>query len=216
VLKLPSTLVPQAVAKPRRIRLDTNIRDTATPAKVYSRGFEVGKGRDSFYCPTDMRVDPGRGKTSARPSARAWLGLVLSAAGALLLGVGWYDVSGETLVARQLPFVASASMPGAALLIAGAVVIGNEISRRGSEQAEAMMTAVYRLLTEELPSDNTEGASDDAGAKRAVAVANGTRYHRSACLMIEGKAGVRVVDDTEIQQRGLQPCPVCAPPLVGA
>ena len=58
--------------------------------------------------------DPTRSRPLTWPALRAWLGLTLAAVGAVLLWVGWYRVSGETLVAAQLPYIASASLPGAA------------------------------------------------------------------------------------------------------
>ncbi len=106
---------------------------------------------------------------------RAWTGLVLGAVGAVLLWLGWYEVAGETLVAKQLPFVASASIPGAALVVAGAVLIAGENSRRGSDQAEAMVGALYELLTEPAAADAAAPPGD--ADSTVVAVPGGTRYH---------------------------------------
>ena len=162
--------------------------------------------------------DPQRTGEVTRPSARAWIGVVLVVAGIALLWLGWYEVAGETVVARQLPFVASASVPGAALLVAGAVLIGSEISRRSSEQAERMMATLYRLLTEETVAGGTgapgvEGFRADASV---VAVAGGTRYHRRECPLIEGKPDIRTVDRQEVRRLAMQPCPVCSPTITDA
>ncbi|MFI5041159.1 MAG: hypothetical protein ACHQNA_04815 [Acidimicrobiales bacterium] len=146
---------------------------------------------------------------------RSWLGLALAAIGGLLLWLGWYDVSGETLVARQLPYLASASMPGAALLVAGAVLVGSEIARRASEQSEELVATMYQLFTEAGPPGDG-GAGGPATDTRLVTVTNGTRYHRPSCLLIEGKPDLRTVDADEIARLDLQPCPVCSPPAVGA
>ena len=147
---------------------------------------------------------------------RAWIGACLVIAGAVLLVLGWYEIAGETLVARQLPFVASASIPGAALLIAGAVMIGSELARGSSEQAEAMVAALYRLLTEEPqpaggphPAGEGQAASDVA----VVAVPGGTRYHRRDCPLVQGKPEVATVDRSEVERRAMQPCPVCGASL---
>ena len=138
---------------------------------------------------------------------RAWTGLVLGAVGAVLLWLGWYEVAGETLVAKQLPFVASASIPGAALVIAGAVLIAGDISRRGSDQAEAMVGALYELLTEPLAGGAaTPNQEEDP---TVVAVPGGTRYHRRDCPLVQGKADVQVVTRAEAAPREMQPCPVC-------
>lgn len=50
------------------------------------------------------------------------LGWYVAVLGVPLCVVGWYGVSGERLAARQLPYLASATVPGAALIVAGAVL----------------------------------------------------------------------------------------------
>jgi hypothetical protein len=50
-------------------------------------------------------------------------GWIVALIGAILCAVGWYGVSGEKYEAKQIPYLASATVPGAALIIAGAVLI---------------------------------------------------------------------------------------------
>ncbi|MGW3407516.1 hypothetical protein ACWDPI_39775, partial [Streptomyces zhihengii] len=52
-----------------------------------------------------------------------WGGIAAAVCGAVLCVLGWYGVSGEPTAARQLPYLASATVPGAALLVAGAVLL---------------------------------------------------------------------------------------------
>ena len=147
-----------------------------------------------------------------RPSSRSWLGLVLAIAGAALLFIGWYRVSGETLVAAQIPYLASASIPGAALVVAGAVLIGSELVRRADEQGDHRVDTLYALLTEEIPSET--GAGRDPAAEvgePVVALPDGTYYHRPRCLLVEGKPDVRPVPAEEVRRSGLRPCQVCSP-----
>ena len=68
--------------------------------------------------------------------------MLAATVGAVLLVVGWYGVSGEAVEAKQIPYIASASIPGAALLISGAVLLaagwyggrdGDETARRVAE-----------------------------------------------------------------------------------
>ncbi len=79
---------------------------------------------------------------------RAWLGLTVAGIGVVLLWYGWYRVAGESLVAAQLPYLVSASLPGAALVVAGIVLLGSELSRRSMQDTEEMIAALYRLFTE--------------------------------------------------------------------
>lgn len=63
--------------------------------------------------------------TGPRPSAERavaalralgpYLGWICCAVGALLCALGWYGVSGEVYLARQVPCLSSATAPGAAL-----------------------------------------------------------------------------------------------------
>ncbi|MEU4738468.1 hypothetical protein AB0G31_26180, partial [Streptomyces fradiae] len=50
-----------------------------------------------------------------------WGGLTALAVGAVLCVLGWYGASGEHVAERQLPYLASGTVPGAALVVAGAV-----------------------------------------------------------------------------------------------
>ena len=156
--------------------------------------------------------DQQRSGEARWPAARAWLGVVVTLAGVFLLWLGWYEVAGETVVARQLPFLASASIPGAALVLAGVVLIGAEISRRSNGQAQDMVGALYRLLTEEMqPPDAATGGERPRSDPDVVAVLGGSRYHRLDCPLVEGKPDVESVGAAEVAQRALRPCPVCTP-----
>lgn len=58
------------------------------------------------------------------PTSRLlWAGLAAAACGAVLCVAGWYGVSGERFAARQIPYLASCTVPGAALIVAGAVLL---------------------------------------------------------------------------------------------
>ena len=137
-----------------------------------------------------------------KPTARVWFGVIIAAAGATLLFLGWYGVSGESSVAEQLPYLASASIPGAALLIVGAMLAARE---RDSRNAERLVSTLYELLTEPV-TDAPAAASTD---ERLVALPGATRYHQSSCVLVAGKPDATTVDSQEITARGLEPCPLC-------
>ena len=146
-------------------------------------------------------------------------------AGAVLMFLGWYGVSGKAVVAQQIPYLASASIPGLALVVAGAVLISGDRGRRSNDRASAMVASLYDLLTEPVPADGpAPGAGPDgaepgtvetpavAGAgPDVVTVAHGTRYHRPDCALVDGKPEVSAVDAGRITDEGLQPCPICDP-----
>src|SRR6476659_6168515 len=71
-----------------------------------------------------------------------WAGWAALAAGAVLCVIGWYGVSGERFAERQLPYLASCTVPGAALIVAGAVLLAH--GRDAS--ATARVEELYGLL----------------------------------------------------------------------
>lgn len=156
------------------------------------------------------------------PESRNLAGYAAGVIGAVLLFLGWYGVSGYANVAQQIPYLASASIPGAALIIAGAVLIANDRTRRSDERAAAMVGALFRLLTEsagDAPARVDETAEKprnvtDSGVRPEVVVqvGGGSRFHRPECALVDGKDDVVTVDAADVAERHLSACPICDPP----
>ncbi|AKH81635.1 hypothetical protein AA958_04860 [Streptomyces sp. CNQ-509] len=153
--------------------------------------------------------------------ALQWGSWAALAAGAVLCAAGWYGVSGERFAERQIPYLASCTIPGAALIVAGAVLL----SRGDQGLAAARVEELYGLLV--------AADGDDAGASAGpapalaepgaagpyLAVPGGTLYHRPGCPLVDGKTGaVPVADPAEAagEERARTPCPVCEPGPGGA
>ncbi|MFE8964575.1 hypothetical protein ACIP17_33345 [Streptomyces iakyrus] len=140
-----------------------------------------------------------------------WAGWAALAAGAVLCVVGWYGVSGERYAERQLPYLASCTIPGAALIVAGAVLLA-----RGREPiAAARVEELYHLLVAAEP-DEPEGSGRAALAPLAVSgdllmVPGGTLWHRADCPLVAGKAEAVPVDTKLVASGELDPCPICEP-----
>ncbi|PWI42317.1 hypothetical protein CK485_23625 [Streptomyces sp. ICBB 8177] len=132
-----------------------------------------------------------------------WGGWLAVVAGAVLCVLGWYGVSGQSLTQRQLPYLASATVPGAALIVAGAVLLAKE----GSAEASARVEELYRLLTED-DREGPPGAPDAPSSSRLLAVPGGTMRHRADCPLVAHRR-----DATELPpgEGRLDPCPVCEP-----
>jgi len=185
-----------------------------------------------------MVAKPARSPaTESRPrrEIRSLAGYVALVIGAVLLFLGWYGASGAVDVAEQIPYLASASIPGAALVIAGAVQVTADRTRHSNERAADMVEALYRLLTEAVadgdvprgPSgtntatmppgtEPSDGASDATAAALPAAgpvqVGGGSRFHRPDCALAAGKTDVAVVSADDIAERHLSACPICDPP----
>ncbi|MER7108977.1 hypothetical protein [Streptomyces sp. NPDC000229] len=127
------------------------------------------------------------------PTSRVlwWSGIVAAATGAVLCVLGWYGVSGERFAERQIPYLASCTVPGAALMVAGAVLLsGVPLRRPAGDRPEG-------------PAAVADRPSSDAPPVR---VPGGTLAHRPDCPLVAGKADAVPVGDA-----ALDPCPVCEP-----
>ena len=133
--------------------------------------------------------------------ALAW-GLV--GAGVLLLVLGWYGVSGESLTAKQLPYLVSGGLGGVALVVLAAALLMTQDARRQLDRldrVEQRVSTLYDLLVDEL----VPAALADA---EVVRVAGGSTYHRPTCPLAAGKETVPV---GPADRAGLSPCTVCEP-----
>ncbi|MEU9862327.1 hypothetical protein AB0D99_15805 [Streptomyces sp. NPDC047971] len=122
-----------------------------------------------------------------------WGGLAAVAGGAVLCVLGWYGISGERFAERQLPYLASCTVPGAALIVAGAVLVG----------AAGRLPARGPVPAPESPEEPGPPSSDDP----PVRVSGGTLAHRPDCPLVAGRGDAEPAGDAE-----LAPCPVCEPP----
>ncbi|MFE1955113.1 MULTISPECIES: hypothetical protein [Streptomyces] len=147
------------------------------------------------------------GPRSVHPAA--WAGLAALAAGAVLCAIGWYGVSGERFAERQLPYLASCTVPGAALIVAGAVLLTYGRSVLAASRVERL----YELLVATgTPARAETVAGPLATGDELRTVPGGTLWHRADCPLVEGRADAVPVDAAGAAERGLAPCPLCEPP----
>ena len=140
-----------------------------------------------------------------------WAGWAALAAGAVLCVIGWYGISGERFAERQLPYLASCTVPGAALIIAGAVLL----THGRNALAAARVEELYGLLVAAGPVD-AEESGRAAAAPLAVSgdllmVPGGTLYHRADCPLVAGKPEAVPADSRVLASGDLGPCPICEP-----
>ncbi|MFF4153233.1 hypothetical protein ACFYZU_23845 [Streptomyces sp. NPDC001651] len=139
-----------------------------------------------------------------------WAGWAALATGAVLCVIGWYGVSGERFAERQLPYLASCTVPGAALIVAGAVLLAHG---RGA-LAAARVEELYGLLVAAGPDDterDTPAAAPLAVSGKLLMVPGGTLWHRADCPLVAGKAEAVPVDAGLVRGGDLSPCPICEP-----
>ncbi|MFF3109441.1 hypothetical protein ACFVSN_09650 [Kitasatospora sp. NPDC057904] len=191
-------------------------------------------GRTARNAARESPVRRGARRPRALRGTREWAGWLLVAAGAVLCVLGWYGVSGERFAEQQIPYLASSTIPGAALIVAGAVLVALRQpppSGRG-DPTDLRVERLYALLIEpDGPNDPDEpdepgepDEPDEPGAAGEpsfspesescgwLAVPGGTHYHRPDCPLVAGKDTAVRVGPEAVRTRGLTACPVCEPP----
>ncbi len=90
-----------------------------------------------------------RGGTVNTHRTRLWIGLAVVALAAVVGGVGWYRLSGEPLLNRQIPFLASAGILVVLLsVLGGSLIVAEQL--RGDQQRISSLEDAVRSLTEAL------------------------------------------------------------------
>ncbi|GAA2020167.1 hypothetical protein GCM10009839_16010 [Catenulispora yoronensis] len=90
---------------------------------------------------------------------RASLGAAVMTVGVLLLVLGWYLISGEAIAAKQLPYLASASIPGGVLVVCGFVLALSGIGTVDPGTARRV-AELHALLTEAVTEPVTEPVAE--------------------------------------------------------
>jgi hypothetical protein len=148
-------------------------------------------------------------------SARPYVGWGLAAGGAIALFVGWFGVSGESLTAKQLPYLVSAGLTGVALFILAGVFLATDDVRRQFDriaELERKVDDLYTLFVTELSSPPTPAQPQGARPRGTVlALPSGSSYHRADCALVAGKDDATAVSADDVAARGLRPCRVCDP-----
>ncbi|MEU7014976.1 hypothetical protein AB4225_22630 [Streptomyces sp. 2RAF24] len=134
---------------------------------------------------------------SSTPRILRWGGLAAAAGGAVLCVLGWYGISGERFAERQLPYLASCTVPGAALIVAGAVLLTAD-TRQAPESRPTPEPAPNSQPPPLPPPPSSPGPP--------LRVPGGTLAHRPDCPLVAARPEAVPVGDAE-----LEPCPVCEP-----
>ena len=137
---------------------------------------------------------------------RPYAGWGLAVLGAVFIVVGWIGISG--------------GVGGVALVGLGVLFLGTEERQRDRariDQLEAMVADLHSVLL--VRADGRAPQASDAspaadGANDAlVALPVGQSFHRSDCVMVQGKSNAEPITAREVQARGLKPCRLCEPTL---
>lgn len=115
--------------------------------------------------------DPALFWSWAGRAARPWLGRALALVGLIVIFVGWFGVSGQALVAKQLPYLISGGLGGVALVGIGVALISAERRHQDAERIERLEEMVTELRSVLLAYPD---AAPDREAPRVAAPAAAT------------------------------------------
>lgn len=87
-----------------------------------------------------------RGRPSGHEGLDLWGPVVLAVVGAVLLFAGYWGASDSTTPGEQLPHLASGTIPGAALVIAAAVLLHRREAIRARQEAAGVAARLDALV----------------------------------------------------------------------
>ena len=82
------------------------------------------------------------------PNLGTWIGVLLAAAGAVLLVVAWGRTAGLTNVGLQIPYVVSAGFTGLGLIATGLTVINISAKQADARERSRQVSELRELLAE--------------------------------------------------------------------
>ena len=183
-------------------------------ARAVSTRTAGGSTPSSSPDPERIEVTPSVGFAWVVEGVRPYLGYLFIAAGLVVLFLGWYGVSGEALVAKQLPYLASEGLLGIVLITIGnRIFLINDLRRDSGrlDRLEEMVAELHAVLLSRSDAVADAPAADPArNAKPFRAVARGTSYHLPECAMVEGKQAL-AISRGDVASRKLKPCRMCHP-----
>ena len=151
-------------------------------------------------------------------AGRPWAGWGFVVAGVIVSIVGWIGVSGEAIVAKQIPYVVSGGIGGVLLAVVGAYFLGTEELRKDSGRLDRLEQKVDELHAALLSrpdapvitSDGASGNGSSSAPESVLVVSGGETFHAHGCPMAAGKETEELAV-TAATKRGLSACPLCSP-----
>jgi len=147
------------------------------------------------------------------------LGLLVVAAGLLVIGIGWNgaagaggEVNGVPNLSAQLPWLLSGGILGLGLVVFGAALVIVHNQRVDRARLESKFDELLDVLAQ---GGARSGSAVFTPADAAgIFAAGATSYHRPDCRLVTGRTDVSYLTSAELATRDLSPCRVCKPETV--
>ena len=124
-------------------------------------------------------------------ASRPVIGWICIGVGALLILIGWFGVSREAIVAKQLPYLISGGVGGVLLAVVGAYFLGTEELRKDSgrlDRVERMVVELHQalLLQDDAPAVAAAVAAVAVDGTAATVTTTNGNGHRTGAAAAEG------------------------------
>ena len=142
------------------------------------------------------------------------MGWVLVPIGIVLILLGWYGTAHTTRLWKQVPYVVSGGILGAAFVFAGgffyfAYWLSKQLQEHREQARESQALAARTIgALERLELVMRQGFGVASADDVLLVTGSGTMAHRPSCPMLAGKNDVRPAVPGEEELRA---CPVCQP-----
>ncbi len=172
--------------------------------------------------PEDDEPDPRALRQWVGAAVRPYLGWILIGLGAVLMLLGYFGVSRESIPAKQIPYLVSGGIGGIFLAVLGAYFLATQEIRNDSgrlDRLERMVEELHQALLRRPDAPDLHHAAAEVAAstngaaspaRRVAVVEGGELFHRASCQMVAGK-DPEDITPTAARKRGLRPCPACTP-----
>ena len=135
---------------------------------------------------------------------------ILAPLGLVLIVLGWFGAAHTPYGVEQTPYLLSGGMLGLGFVFLGSFCYFahwiTELVKEHRIQSAAVIEAIARLQ-ESLPRPAEAATPASNGAVPLLATPKGTMAHRTDCVVVAGKSGLRPVRTAD----GLLPCKLCDP-----
>lgn len=173
----------------------------------------------------DDEPDPRLLWTWVARAVRPYAGWILIGFGALVMLLGYFGVSRESIPAKQIPYLVSGGIGGVFLAVVGAYFLGTQEIRRDSgrlDRLERMVEELHQVLLRRSDAPEVDVRSPQAAngkdsrngtaepARRVYVVADGELFHRAGCALAEDK-DTKELTPAAARKKGMRPCPACTP-----
>src|SRR5437660_7235361 len=128
------------------------------------------------------------------------LGLVVVAAGLLVIGIGWNgaagaggEINGVPTLSAQLPWLLSGGILGLGLVVFGAALVIVHNARVDRARLETKFDELVDAV-----SRGAGGTVTTPSSAAGIYAAGGTAYHRPDCRLVSGRSDVNYVTGAEV------------------